>query len=50
MENVDFKFQIKSYQAMQKIPRNDYNIVLFMYNRCFTCFAAVNLVQKFTVQ
>ena len=35
---------------MQKIPRNAYNIVLFTYNRYFTCFEAVNLVQKLTEQ
>ena len=31
---------------MQKILRNDYNIVLCVYNRYFTCFEAVNLVQN----
>ena len=35
---------------MQKVPRKTYNIVLFTYNRYFTCFEAVNLVRKFTVQ
>ena len=35
---------------MQKISRNAYNIVLCTYNRYFTCFEAVNLVQKLTVQ
>ena len=35
---------------MQKISRNAYNIVLFSYNRYSTCFEAVNLVQKLTVQ
>ena len=46
MENADFKFQIKSYQQMQKIPRNAYNIALCIYDRYFTCFEAVNLVQS----
>ena len=35
---------------MQKILRNASNIVLFTYNRYFTCFEAVNLLQKLTVQ
>ena len=35
---------------MQKILRNAYNIVLFIYDGYFTCFEAVNLVQKLTVQ
>ena len=36
---------------MQNISRNAYNIVLFTYNRYFTCFeAAVNLVQKLTLE
>ena len=34
---------------MQRILRNAYNIVKFIYNRYFTCFEAVNLVQKLTV-
>ena len=37
----------KSYQQIQKIPRNSYNIVSFTHNRYFTCFEAV---QKLTVQ
>ena len=40
----------KSYQQMQKIPRNAYNIVLLTNYKYFTCFEAVNLVQKLTVQ
>ena len=32
---------------MQKISRNAYNIVLFIFNNCFE---VVNLVQKLTVQ
>ena len=49
-----FQIPNKSYQQMQKIPRNaynyKYNIVLFTY-RYFTCFEleAVNLVQMLTV-
>ena len=33
---------------MQKILRSSYNIVLFTYNRYFTCPEAVNLVQQVT--
>ena len=35
---------------MLKILGNAYNIELFTYNRYFTCFEAVNLVQKLTLQ
>ena len=32
---------------MQKIPRNAYNIVLFKYDRYFTCLEVVNFVLKY---
>ena len=32
----------KSYQQIQKTPRNAYNIVLFTYTRYYTFFEAVN--------
>ena len=35
---------------MQKILRYAYDIVLFIINRYFTCFEAVNLEQTKTVQ
>ena len=50
MDNVDFKILNKNYQQRENILRNAYNIVLFIYNRYFTCFEAVNLVQRLTVQ
>ena len=45
-----FQISNKSYQQMQKIHRNAYNIVLFTNYGYFTWFEAVNLVQKLTVQ
>ena len=35
---------------MHKILWNAYNIVLFTYNKYFTCFEAVNLVQELSVK
>ena len=51
MENADFEFQIKVInRSTQKLPRSACNIELFIYIRYFTCFEALNFVQKLTVQ
>ena len=50
MDKVDYKILNKNDQQMQNILRNAYNIVLFIYNRYFTYFEAVNLVKRLTVQ
>ena len=43
-------FEQKVFSQMQKSLRYPYDIVLFVINRYFTCFEAVNIEQTLTVQ